>query len=222
MNRIFTQHILVPNHQSAQQLLVLFMDPNLPIESINLLLQKLTQHFPFAAIALIQARWTDEEKQITQEKEMRSLISKYSESLVDYIKKLQEHFHIASDATALISSGLASSICLDLIAEKKLLPGRFIGLMPLLVNYPQHISAQTTLHLFYNQDNPFISLPRIHADTQHLKEIDTDFTYDIFEHPYPFNDEILESMIKRILNTIPLRIIREVHKSQSKDDKTWS
>lgn len=220
MPRILTRHALVPQEGSPSQLFVIFTTPDIEKPEINYLLQTLANQFHQAAIVLIGSEWdqwsTFNPQTTLSQDDVHRFIQAHLAPVSQYIKQLQTHFQIEDEATALVGTSLTGSLFLEIVHQEQCLAGRVICFGSMLAYYPKQLSPLSLLHLFYSPQDPTLPFDRVLADLEHFKFIEADFTCDCLDdHPQALNTVSSDTMLERLLNTIPLRYIKEAELSNS-------
>src|SRR5690606_37803077 len=101
------------------------------------------------------------------------------DELAAFVRKVQKHYGITGEETALAGCSLGARIALEASRQHADLPGRVLAFSGLYAQAPAALPETTMIHLFHGADDLLLPLKEVEDMLKHLGGIQADVTVDV-------------------------------------------
>ena len=128
------------------------------------------------------------------------------EALVAFIRRVQHHYGISGEHTALAGFSQGARMALEASRLHADLAGRVLAFSGLYCEKPAALPPTTTIHLFHGANDLLLPLQEVEAMMQHLGTIQADATVDVATQVgHEMHAALIEQAIVRLQTCVPLR-----------------
>jgi len=134
------------------------------------------------------------------------------EDLVAFVRKVQGHYGISGERTALAGFSAGARMALEASRRHADLAGRVLAFSGLHVDTPTALPETTMIHFFHGEDDQLLPLAEVQAMLQHLAGIGADITTDIASNVgHELHQALIDQAIVRLQTCVPLRSWQEAY-----------
>lgn len=211
----------------AKQLFLLNHGVGATPEGLVPLGQQLAAAFPEALIVSIQAPHASDLGQGYQWFSVRDITEenrpeRVAEALPEFVKMVegwQAQSGVAPDATALVGFSQGAIMALEAAQLEQHLAGRVVALSGRFAQLPKLPHAHTTLHMVHGKSDTVIHYGYTVSGAEHLISLGADVTADVIPFlGHEINDEVVETVVERLLGHLPKRHWVEAHRAAEAGD----
>lgn len=179
----------IPKEEKPRLLFVLLHGEAAGPEQLYPLAEALKQAFPFAMLILPP-----------------SGAEEHLEGLVAFVRKVQLHYEISGEQTALAGFSQGARMALEASRSHPDLAGRVLAFSGLYAQAPASVPDTTMIHLFHGADDALLPLSEVENMLQHLGRIQADATIDVASQVgHEMHAALIEQAIVRLQTCVPLR-----------------
>ena len=179
----------IPKEEKPRLLFVLLHGEAAGPEQLFPLAEALKQAFPFAMLILPP-----------------SGCEQHLEELVAFVRRVQHHYQISGEQTALAGFSQGARMALEASRAHADLAGRVLAFSGLYAEAPASLPETTMIHLFHGADDALLPLHEVQAMMQHLGSIQADATIDVASQVgHEMHAALIEQAIVRLQTCVPLR-----------------
>lgn len=185
----------IPKEEKPRLLFVLLHGEGVGPEQLFPLAEALKKAFPFAMLVLPPSG--DESR---------------LEELVAFLRKVQQHYGISGEQTALAGFSQGARMALEASRGHADLAGRVLAFSGLYAEAPAELPETTMIHLFHGANDLLLPLSEVEAMMQHLGSIQADVTMDVVSQVgHELHPALIEQAIVRLQTCVPLRSWKEAY-----------
>lgn len=146
------------------------------------------------------------------------------DELAAFVRKVQKHYGITGEQTALAGFSLGARIALEASRQHADLAGRVLAFSGLYAQAPAALPETTMIHLFHGADDLLLPLKEVEDMLKHLGGIQADVTVDVASKVgHELHEALIEQAIVRLQTCVPLRSWQEAYseleqRSRQEDD----
>lgn len=179
----------IPKEEKPNLLFVLLHGEAADPEQLYPLVNALKQAFPLAMMILPP-----------------SGNEQHLDELVAFVRKVQGHYAISGEQTALAGFSVGARMALEASRQHANLAGRVLAFSGLYAEPPASLPETTMVHFFHGADDLLLPLAEVEAMLQHLGEIQADITADVASQVgHELHQALVDQAIVRLQTCVPLR-----------------
>ncbi len=128
------------------------------------------------------------------------------DELVVFIRRVQQHYGISGEQTALAGFSQGARMALDASRQHADLAGRVLAFSGLYSETPASLPETTMVHLFHGAADRLLPLKEVEDMMRHLSSIKADATVDVASSVgHEMHSALIEQAIVRLQTCVPLR-----------------